>query len=139
MTYRTEALFILGSFRTIFLLRYNTHCFCSSAVCARTKSSFAEIRSMFTKYKSCHNSFVKLNWLGYERPKLSEFAFNNNMQGSYKFLNPKVETFSRLFSKTISFPRLEVIKRVTHTDLKKAATKPFFRCTAKVRVRLNKI
>ena len=99
LTYRTEALFNLGSFRTIFLLRYNTHCFCSSAVCARTKSSFAEIRSMFTKHKSCHNCFVKLKWLGYERQKLREFAFNNNIQGPYRFLNPKFKTFSRLFPK----------------------------------------
>ena len=48
-------------------------------------------------------------------------------QGSYRFLDPKLKTFSRLFSKTIiSFSRLEVIKWAISTELKKSRNKAFF-------------
>ena len=48
-------------------------------------------------------------------------------QGSYRFLDPKVKTFSRLFSKIrISFSRFKVVKKVIIRDLKKCGNKAFF-------------
>ena len=46
-------------------------------------------------------------------------------QGSYRFLDPKFKTFSRLFPKQ-EFSRLEVIKQGINTDLKKYRTNVFF-------------
>ena len=53
---------------------------------------------------------------------------------SYRILDPKFKTFSRLYSKTkISFFRLKVIKYVINRDLKKLW------CATSIRARLNKI
>ena len=52
---------------------------------------------------------------------------------SYRILDPKFKTFSRLYSKTkISFFRLKVIKYMINRDLKKRW------CATSIRARLNK-
>ena len=61
-------------------------------------------------------------------------------QASYRYLDPKFETFSRLFSKTIiSFPSLRLSNSSSIQTLKEAGTKLFSRCTANVWAKLDKI
>ena len=70
--------------------------------------------------------------------------YNKRAQGSYRFLDPKFKTFSRLFSKTIiSFSIFRVIKlficRWLITTLKNEGTKIFSWCAANKWATLSKI
>ena len=88
---------------------------------------------------TCHRTETLMNALPYHQQNQLFAIFTiDRVRTDFWIQNSRL--FRDFFSKTIiSFSRLQVIKQVINTDLKKRRNKDFSRCSENVWTRLNKI